>query len=49
MVARGRVTKPGRTLTVCAGDVFAVSDGEEKLVATMLTTMMAVSERSGRE
>ncbi len=48
MVARGRVTKPGRTLTICAGDVFAVSGGEEKLVATMLTTMMAVSESTGR-
>ena len=48
MVGRGRVTKPGRTLTVCAGDVFAVSGGEETLVATMLTTMMAVSESTGR-
>src|SRR5262249_42287659 len=24
LIARGRVLKPGRTLTVCAGDVFAV-------------------------
>ncbi len=48
IVGRGRVTKSGRTLTVCAGDVFAVSDGEEQLVATMLTTMMAMSERKGR-
>lgn len=43
MIARGRVMKPGRTLTVCAGDVFAVADGEEKIVATMLATMMAIS------
>lgn len=42
MIARGRVMRPGRTLTVCAGDVFAVADGEEKLVATMLATMMAI-------
>ena len=42
-VARGRVTKPGRTLTVCTGDVVAVgSDGGERHVATMLTTMMAI-------
>src|SRR5882762_6099621 len=34
LVARGRVTKPGRTVTVCTGDVFAVSQGQEKLVAT---------------
>src|SRR5215208_4428452 len=35
MIARGRGTKPGRTLAVCAGDVFALIDGKEKLVATM--------------
>lgn len=41
LIARGRVLKPGRTLTVCQGDVFALSDGREKLVATMLATMIA--------
>jgi uncharacterized protein (TIGR00369 family) len=46
MIARGRVTKPGRTITVCAGDVFAQSDGQEKLVATMLATMMRLDERA---
>jgi uncharacterized protein (TIGR00369 family) len=46
MIARGRVTKPGRTVTVCTGDLFAFSDGKEKLVATMLATMMAVRERA---
>ncbi len=46
MIGRGRVTKPGRTLTVCAGDVFAISDGKEKLVATMLATMMGLPERA---
>ena len=45
MIARGRVTKPGRTITVCAGDVFAFTDGKEKLVATMLATMMTPRER----
>ena len=48
MVARGRVTRPGRTITVCAGDVYAYdADGKEKLVATMLATMMTIRERSG--
>ena len=42
LVARGRVTKPGRTVTVCTGDVFAVSEGQETLVATMLVTIMTV-------
>jgi uncharacterized protein (TIGR00369 family) len=45
MIARGRVAKPGRTVTVCAGDVFALSGEKEKLVATMLATMMTVRER----
>jgi hypothetical protein len=42
LLARGRVTKPGRTVTVCTGDVFALREGQEKLVATMLVTMMTV-------
>jgi uncharacterized protein (TIGR00369 family) len=45
-IARGRVTKPGRTLTICTGDVFALRDGEERHVATMLTTMMAIRDRA---
>lgn len=47
MIARGRVTKPGRTVTVCAGDVFALTAGEEKLIATMLATMIALRDREG--
>ena len=42
LIARGRVTKPGRTVTVCTADVFAVIGGQEKLVATMLATIMTV-------
>jgi uncharacterized protein (TIGR00369 family) len=44
-VGRGRVTKPGRNVAVCAGDVFAVQEGRETLIATMLTTMMVVRDR----
>jgi uncharacterized protein (TIGR00369 family) len=47
VVARGRVLKAGRTLTVCRGDVFAVEAGEERLVVTMLATMMTVRDRPG--
>ena len=44
--ALGIVKKAGRRMTVCTGDVFAVSGKEEKLVATMLATMMTlVDER----
>src|SRR2546428_11620948 len=42
LLARGRVIRPGRTVTVCAGDVVAVDGGHEKLVATLLATMMRV-------
>ncbi|NNC15149.1 PaaI family thioesterase [Corallococcus exiguus] len=44
-IAQGRVTKPGRTLTVTTGDVFAETDAGLKPIATMLATMMAVSQR----
>jgi uncharacterized protein (TIGR00369 family) len=37
--ARGRVVHAGKLLTVCAADVFAVSDsGQETLCATLLGT-----------
>ena len=45
IVARGRVIRAGRTVTVCWGDVTAYADGTEKLVATMVATMMAVRDR----
>jgi uncharacterized protein (TIGR00369 family) len=43
MVARGRVIRPGRTVTVCAGDVVAVDGQTETPVATLLATMMRVA------
>src|SRR5438128_3288486 len=47
MLARGRVIRPGRTVTVCGGDVLAVIEGTEKLVATMLATMATVNPEGG--
>ena len=48
MLARGRVVKPGRTITVCAGEVFAEDEsGQEKLVATMTATAMTIHNRPG--
>jgi uncharacterized protein (TIGR00369 family) len=47
LIALGKVTRPGRTLTVCSGDVYAVKDGGKKLVATMLATMMSIRDREG--
>jgi uncharacterized protein (TIGR00369 family) len=45
LIARGRVKKAGRTITVCEGDVFTVRDGQERLIATMLATMMTILGR----
>jgi uncharacterized protein (TIGR00369 family) len=45
IVARAEVLKAGRTLTVVRGDAFAVAGGAEKLVATMLATVMTVRDR----
>ena len=41
-VARARVVRAGRNLTVCAGDFYALRDDGEKVVATMLATMMTM-------
>ena len=42
LIAVGEVMKPGRTMTVCRGDVFMEDgDGSRKICATMLTTMIA--------
>jgi uncharacterized protein (TIGR00369 family) len=41
----GTVVKPGRTITVVEGRAFAIDQGREKLVATMSTTLMAVTGR----
>lgn len=38
--AVGTVLKPGRTLMVTRGDVWADQDGETTLIATMLATMI---------
>jgi uncharacterized protein (TIGR00369 family) len=46
-VATGRVVKPGRTVTVCSGEVEAVHGGERRTVALMQATMMSVQGRAG--
>ena len=41
----GTVVKPGRTVTVCEGQAYAVDGGRAKLIATMGCTLMAVVGR----
>lgn len=43
-VARARVVKPGRSTVFTACELFAVSGGEEKLVATGETLLSVVGE-----
>jgi uncharacterized protein (TIGR00369 family) len=38
----GKVLRSGRTITVCSGEVIALEDGREKVVASMLATMIAL-------
>lgn len=44
-VARGRVVRPGRTLTVCRGEVVDISGDDELAIAAMQSTMIAVYGR----
>lgn len=46
LLAKGRVIRSGRTLTVCQVDVFALRDGQEHLCATMLQTLMTLAGRA---
>lgn len=42
LVARGRVIKPGRTLTICKADVYGLLDEGEVHVATGLFSMICM-------
>jgi len=45
LIARGRVLRAGRTITVCQAEASMLTAGAEKLVATMLATMMTIRDR----
>ena len=47
LIARGRVIRAGRTLTVCQADVSAVTGSSEKAAAVMTATIMNVRGREG--
>jgi uncharacterized protein (TIGR00369 family) len=47
LIAKGRVVKAGRTLTLATAEVFAVSGGTEKLCAMMTATCMTMAGREG--
>lgn len=47
IVARGKVIKAGRTLTLAQTDVFAEREGQEKLIAMLTATLMTIEGRAG--
>jgi uncharacterized protein (TIGR00369 family) len=48
LIARARVVRRGRTLTVCTADVFGMQGGTETHCATMLATIMCLAGKSDR-
>ena len=45
IVARGRVLRSGRKLSVCYGEAAARVHGQEKLVAALMATMIRITDR----
>ena len=45
LIARGRVVRAGKTLTVCEARVAAVRDGEERDIAILVSTIMTIRDR----
>jgi len=48
LIARARVIRTGKTLTICLADVFVRKGGAEKHCATMLSTVMCMTGRADR-
>src|SRR5947209_8890440 len=48
MVARGHVIRNGRTLKICRGEAFGVTNGEETLCVESLSTIMTLVGREDR-
>jgi uncharacterized protein (TIGR00369 family) len=47
IVARGKVVKAGRTLIVAQTEVFAETEGKQRLIALLTATLMAIEGRDG--
>lgn len=47
IIARGEVVKAGRTLTLAQAKVFSEAGGQEKLVALLTATLMAIEGQEG--
>ena len=42
IIARGKVVRAGRTLTLAQTEVFAEKEGSEQLIALLTATLMAI-------
>lgn len=49
LLARARVVRAGRSITVCQAEIVAIADGEETPVALLTGTMMTIRDRVGVE
>ena len=47
LIARGRVVRAGRTLSVCQAEMVAMRSGTERQVALLVSTVMTVRDRPG--
>jgi uncharacterized protein (TIGR00369 family) len=45
LIARAEVKRAGRTITVCTADAYAVEGESNKVVATMVATIMCIEGR----
>jgi uncharacterized protein (TIGR00369 family) len=45
LIARARVVRAGRTITVCQAEAFMLLDGAETFAATMVATIMTIRDR----
>jgi uncharacterized protein (TIGR00369 family) len=45
LIARGKVIKPGKGFHFCEAEIFALKDGEEKLIAKASSTMAVVDRQ----
>jgi uncharacterized protein (TIGR00369 family) len=47
IIARGKVVKAGRTLTLAQTEVFSENEGQERLIALLTATFMTIEGRDG--
>ena len=49
IIARGKVLKAGRTLSLVQTEIFAVTADQERLIAFLTATFMSIENRDGIE